>query len=254
MSGRVIDLNCDMGEASTPEQDAVEAALMRAVTSASVACTGHAGDERTMTTTVCRALDAGVNVGAHPSYPDRAGFGRAEMAIGLDELERSIDGQLRVLRRVCEREGARLAHVKAHGALYHSAMRHEPIARLLGRRVLELCPGAVIFGPSGGAMLHVWRGMGLAVVEEAFADRRYEPDGTLMARSKPGAVLADPEAAAAQCVSIVEQGAVVAADGSRVAMPAQTLCVHSDSPGALATACRVRAALGGRGIVVRAGW
>jgi 5-oxoprolinase (ATP-hydrolysing) subunit A len=214
----VIDLNCDMGEL---QDAAYEAALMEYVTSANIACGGHTGDEATMERTVRLALERGVRIGAHPSYPDRANFGRLEMAMPAAELEAAVQSQIERLERVVARLGARILHVKPHGALYNVAARSPEVARAIGAAVANWNAQAWVFGLAGSVALDIWREMGLHATAEAFADRRYEPDGSLRNRKFPDALITDPREAARQAVRLAQQG------------HAQTICVHSDTPHAL---------------------
>jgi UPF0271 protein len=215
----MIDLNCDMGEL---EDAAQEAALMEFITSANIACGGHAGDERTMERTIRLALERNVRIGAHPSYPDRPNFGRIEMRLTPAEIERSVYDQIARLEAVVARTGGEIAHVKPHGALYNVAARDSETARAIGRAVVRWNPRVAIFGLAGSATLSLWRDMGLAVAAEAFADRRYEPDGLLRSRKLAGALIEDPREAAAQALRFAREG------------KAQTICVHGDTPGAVA--------------------
>lgn len=220
-----MDLNCDMGEL---EDAAHEAALMEYITSANIACGGHAGDEATMERTVRLAQARGVWIGAHPSYPDRANFGRVEMALTTAEIESTVREQIERLEAVVRKLGGRITHVKPHGALYNVAARNEDVARAIGRAVAQWNHEAVLFGLLGSTSLDVWRAMGLPVAAEAFADRRYEPDGSLRARKFPDALITDPHQAAAQAARFAREG------------EAQTICVHCDTPGAveILKACR----------------
>jgi UPF0271 protein len=221
----MIDLNCDVGEL---EDAAGEAALFAYVTSASIACGGHAGDAATMESAVRLALSRNVRIGAHPSYPDRANFGRIALAMPTAEIESFVRRQIAALEQVVLRFGGEIAHVKPHGALYNVAARDAEIARAIGRAVLVWNPRAAVFGLAGSPALALWRGMGLEVAAEAFADRRYEPDGSLRSRALSGALITAPQEAAAQAVRFAREGI------------AQTICVHGDTPGAIAIlkACR----------------
>jgi len=223
-----MDLNCDMGEL---EDAAHETALMQYITSANIACGGHAGDESTMERTARLALQHGVRIGAHPSFPDRAHFGRLEMDLPSDEIERTVRAQIERLDLVVHRLGARVVHVKPHGALYNMAARDERVARAIGRAVAAWNPDSTLFGLLGSASLDVWRAIGLNVAAEAFADRRYEPDGSLRSRKFADALITDPQQAAAQATRFAREG------------KAQTLCVHGDTPGAVAILKACRAAL-----------
>jgi UPF0271 protein len=222
----IIDLNCDMGEL---EDAAHEAALMEYVTSANIACGGHAGDEDTMERTARLALAHSVRIGAHPSYPDRANFGRLEMAMPAAEIEASVLSQIQRLERVVSELGTRIIHVKPHGALYNVAARDRLVAAAIGAGIARWNPAAVVFGLAGSAALDVWHAMGLQVAAEAFADRRYEPDGSLRSRKFADALITDPAEAAAQALRFASEGI------------AQTICVHGDTPHAveIAKACRV---------------
>jgi len=220
-----IDLNCDMGELEDAQH---EAALMEHISSANIACGGHAGDEATMERTVRLALAGGVRIGAHPGYPDRANFGRVEVAMTAAEIERTVREQIERLDAVVRRLGGEIVHVKPHGALYNVAVRNEEVARAIARGAAAWNPRTTLFGLAGSRMLEVWREMRCAVAGEGFADRRYEPDGTLRSRKFPDALITDPREAAAQAVRLAREG------------KAQTICVHGDTPGAVAIlkACR----------------
>jgi UPF0271 protein len=220
-----IDLNCDMGEAEDARH---EAALMEYITSANIACGGHAGDEATMERTARLALARGVRIGAHPGYPDRANFGRVEIPMTAAEIERTVREQIERLDAVVRRLGGRIVHVKPHGALYNVAVRNTEVARAIGSGVAAWDPRVTLFGLAGSPMLDVWRQMGLAVAAEAFADRRYEPGGTLRSRQFADALITDPREAAAQALRFAREG------------KAQTICVHGDTPGAveILKACR----------------
>jgi 5-oxoprolinase (ATP-hydrolysing) subunit A len=221
----MTDLNCDMGEL---EDSAHEAALMEYITSANIACGAHAGDEAIMERTARLALARGVHIGAHPGYPDRANFGRLEMAMSSEEIARTVHEQIERLDAVIRRLGGVIVHVKPHGALYNVAVRNAEVARAIGDGVAQWNPAIPIFGLAASPMLDVWRSMGLHARGEGFADRRYEPDGTLRNRKFPDALITDPQAAAAQAVRLAHEGTV------------QTICVHGDTPGSVAIlkACR----------------
>jgi len=223
-----IDLNCDMGELEDARH---EAALMQYITSANIACGGHAGDEATMERTARLALERGVRIGAHPGYPDRANFGRIEMAMTSAEIEHTIQEQIERLDAVVRRLGAEIVHVKPHGAFYNVAVRNAEVARAIGSGIAKWNPRVPVFGLAASPMLDVWRAMGLTAMGEAFADRRYEPDGTLRSRKFADALITDPREAAAQAVRLAREG------------NAQTICVHGDTPGAVEILKAVREAL-----------
>lgn len=255
LPARHIDLNCDLGESESPGQIAVDEALLGIVTSASIACGGHAGDEASMRRTVRAAMARGVAIGAHPSYPDRAGFGRVSMKLTPAEVEQTVFEQVSALAGVCREVGARLVHLKPHGALYHDAMRDAEIARAVargGHRALR-DRDLVHIGQAGTDGLDIWVSLGCRVAAEAFADRRYEPDGTLRSRTLAGAVLADPAEAAAQAVRIALGQGAIASDGSVIGVDARTICLHSDTPGAADVARAVREGLVRAAVDVRHG-
>jgi UPF0271 protein len=203
-----------------------------------------------MRLTVRQALRRGVAIGAHPGYPDRANFGRLEMAMPLEELESSVEEQIRALMGVAGQEGAEVRYVKPHGALYNQAASDERLAAAIARAVARAGRDLWLVGLAGSKMLGVWREAGFRVAAEAFADRRYEPDGTLRARRHPGSLLEDPEEAAAQALRIALQGEAVAWNGAVVQIHAQTLCIHGDTPGAAAIARSVRRRLEEQGVAV----
>jgi UPF0271 protein len=220
-----MDLNCDMGELEDAQH---EAALMQYISSANIACGAHAGDDAIMERTARLALERGVRIGAHPGYPDRANFGRIEIPMTPAEIEETVLEQIQRLDAIVRRLGGETVHVKPHGALYNVAVRNREVAQAIGRGVARWNAHIPIFGLAGSPMLDVWREMNLPVAAEAFADRRYEPDGSLRNRKFPDALITDPAAAAAQAVRLAGEGV------------AQTICVHGDTPGAveILRACR----------------
>ena len=227
-----IDLNCDMGELPEAIANGTQEALMASITSVNIACGGHAGDEQSMKTTVEQAQRWKLAIGAHPGYPDRANFGRLELKLPLNEISASIFDQVKALADVAARCGARLVHVKPHGALYNQAVRNRELAEAIAKGVARWSRDVVLVGLAGSPMLGVFREAGFAVAAEAFADRRYEPDGTLRSRKFEDALIRDPEEAGRQALGIAERGVVVARDGSEFPVDAQTLCIHGDTPGA----------------------
>ncbi len=251
MSPRSIDLNCDLGEREDAAGAAADLELLTLVSSANIACGGHAGDERSMERLVRAALELGVAPGAHPGYPDRANFGRVARVMDCAELEDTVAAQVAALSRIVVRGGGRLTHVKPHGALYHAAMGQWEVAEAVGRGVQRVA-APVMVGLAGAAALGVWQAMGLRVAGEAFAARRYERDGTLTPRSAAGALLDDPDAAAAQAVRIATGIGVQASGGTIVPVRADTICLHSDTPTAVLIAQRVREALLDAGFLVSA--
>jgi UPF0271 protein len=245
-----IDLNCDMGELREAIADGTQEALLRSVTSVNVACGGHAGDEQTMKTTIEQALRWKVAIGAHPGYADRANFGRLELKLPLTEITASVFEQVVALAEVAKQCGARVVHVKAHGALYNQAVRNRGLAEAIAQGVALWSRDVVLVGLAGSPMLDVFRNAGFAVAAEAFADRRYEPDGTLRSRKFEEALIRNPEEAAWQALGIAEQGVVIASDGSEVSVDAQTLCIHGDTPGAVGIAAIVARTLSEAGVTL----
>ena len=219
-----IDLNSDMGELADV---AIEEALMPYITSANVACGEHAGDANTMRRTVDLARRYGVNIGAHPSYPDRANFGRVEMAMSAEQIAETVYAQIRALAEIA----GDLAHVKPHGALYNVAAKNAAVARAIGEGVTRFQKPLRLVGLAGSVMLKVWREMGFRTIAEGFADRHYEPDGSLRSRQFADALITDPAQAAAQALRLAGEGRV------------KSICIHSDTPGSAAIAAAVAAAL-----------
>jgi 5-oxoprolinase (ATP-hydrolysing) subunit A len=250
MSARAVDLNADLGE----EPDALErdTAILEHVTSANVACGGHAGDERSMRALARRCRDRGVALGAHPSYPDRAGFGRIDQDLAGAALEDALHAQIAALAEIAAAEGARLAHVKPHGALYHACARRGATAESFARAARAVSPRLVLVAPCGSAALALYRSMGFAVAAEAFADRHYEPDGRLRPRALPGALLERPADAAAQALRLALGRDLLLDDGTLLPAGAETLCLHGDTPGAPEIAREVRRALEAAGVRVAA--
>jgi UPF0271 protein len=247
-----IDLNCDMGELPEAIADGTQEALMRSVTSVNVACGGHAGDERTMRTTLEQALRWKLAIGAHPGYADRANFGRLELKLPAEAIAESVFEQVRALAEIAAACGARLAHVKPHGALYNQAVRNRELTEAIAKGVARWSRDVVLVGLAGSPMLDVFREAGFAVAAEAFADRRYEPDGTLRSRKFKDALIRDPEEAGRQALSIAQKGTLIASDGSEVAVDAQTICIHGDTPGAMNIAATVARTLREAGVTISA--
>jgi UPF0271 protein len=237
-----IDLNADVGEGMD------DAALLPFVTSANVACGMHAGDPSVMDGTVSFALSHGVRVGAHPGYPDREHFGRAPVEISAEAVENLVLYQIAALDGFVRSRGGTLTHVKPHGALYHAGADFPDVARAIAEGMRRFRTGLVLVGPAGSMLIEAGREAGLAVAEEAFADRRYRPDGSLVSRSEAGAVITDPGEAAEQAVMLARDHAVVARDGTRLALRADTLCLHGDPPGITAIARRIHERFRAEGI------
>ena len=224
---------------------------MRSITSVNIACGGHAGDAQTMATTIQQALRYKLAIGAHPGYADRANFGRIELNLSADEVADSVYAQVRALAEVAARYDADITHVKPHGALYNQAVHNAELARAIASGVARWSTYVVLIGLAGSPMLDVFEDAGFPIFAEAFADRRYEPDGTLRSRKHADALIQDPAEAAQQALNIV-QGKVIASDGSQVPLHADTLCIHSDTPGSTQIAAHVANALRDADVQLRA--
>jgi UPF0271 protein len=247
-----IDLNCDMGELPEAIANGTQEALMPSLTSVNIACGGHAGDEQAMKTTIEQALRWKLALGAHPGYPDRANFGRLELQMPAEAVADAVFEQVRALAKVAASYRAQLVHVKPHGALYNQAVHKFELAEAIANGVAKWSRDVVLLGLAGSPMLDVFREAGFAVAAEAFADRRYEPDGTLRLRKFDDALIHDPAQAGRQALSIVERGALIACDGTEIALHAQTICIHGDTPGAPEIAAAVAHTLRQAGVALSA--
>ncbi len=243
-----IDLNADLGESYGAWSMGDDEALLAVVTSASIACGFHAGDPLTMARTVASAAARGVAVGAHISYRDRHGFGRRFIDVAPDELRAEVVYQLGALAGACRAAGTRLRYVKPHGALYHAITTNAGQAAAVVSALASFDPGLPLLGLPDTIATRLAAAAGLTTVSEAFADRAYTATGGLVPRDQPGAVLHDPAAVAARVVDLVTTGTVATADGGRVAVRAESVCVHGDSPNAVAMAVAVRSALLAAGV------
>jgi UPF0271 protein len=247
-----MDLNCDMGEVPEAVNDGSQESLMPFLTSANVACGGHAGDVSSMKTTIEQALHWNLAIGAHPGYPDRGNFGRLELSLPAETIADSVFEQVRALGEIAAGFGVSLTHVKPHGALYNQAARNRALAEAIASGVSRWSRDVILVGLAGSLMLDAFRQAGLQVAAEAFADRRYEPDGTLRSRKFENALISDPAEAGQQALHIVERGTVVAHDGTEIAASAQTICIHGDTPGAPKIAAAVAQALRQAGVELSA--
>jgi len=245
-----IDLNADVGEGVGQDEE-----LVPLVSRVNIACGAHAGDEGTMRRAVALAVRHGVAIGAHPGFADREHFGRRELAVSPAEAAAIVIGQARRLQEVAAGLGARIGHVKLHGALYNMAARDAGLAAAVADALVaagrESGAPWVLVALAGSKLAALGRARGLTVLGEAFADRAYGRDGALVARHEEGAVLADEAAAAAQALQIAATGTLTAADGTQVCVDADTICLHGDRPGAAALARRIRRELAAAGIAVR---
>jgi UPF0271 protein len=247
-----IDLNSDVGESFGRWSLGDDAAMMASVSSANIACGFHAGDPSVIRSTCEAAAKAGVVVGAHVGYRDLAGFGRRYMDVDPRELADDVVYQIGALQALAATAGTSVRYVKPHGGLYNAIVRNTAQARAVVDAVKSVDPGLPILGLPGSEVLRLAEAAGLRAVSEAFADRAYNPDGTLTSRSQPGSVLEDPEAVAARVLQMTTGEAISAIDGSDLSISAESVCVHGDSPGAVAMAMAVKRALDAAGISIKA--
>jgi UPF0271 protein len=247
-----IDLNADVGESFGAFTIGDDAGLMKVVTSANIAAGFHAGDPSVLRRTIRMARAQGVAVGAHPGFPDLAGFGRREMRVTSGEAEDFILYQIAAVAGIAAAEGARLQHVKAHGALFNMAAVDPGLAGALARAVAAFDQSLILFASPGSEMASAARRLGLRVAHEVFADRAYDPRGLLVPRGQAGAVVHDVDVVVARAVRLSTDGTVLALDGSLLKLDADTICVHGDTPGAARLAAAVRQGLDAAGVTVRA--
>jgi 5-oxoprolinase (ATP-hydrolysing) subunit A len=252
MPERVIDINSDLGESYGAFQIGADQQLFPLISSANVACGFHGGDPRTIDRTVKTASAQGVRIGAHPSYPDLVGFGRRVIAATPDEIYADLLYQLGALDAFCRANGVAMQHVKAHGALNNVAAKDEGVAGAIAAAIKAFDPNLLVYAMPQSAMMAAAEQAGLPIVREAFADRAYNPDATLVARSKPGAMVTDPAEAAERMSRLITEGRIHTVDGDDLLLEADSICVHSDTPTAFAIATGLRERFASDGIVVRA--
>jgi len=246
-----IDINSDVGESFGAYTIGHDAGLMRSITSANIAAGFHGGDPSVLRETIRLAKAHGVAVGAHPGFPDLVGFGRRELNVTAKEAEDLVLYQIAAVAGVAAAEGVRLQHVKPHGALFNMAVRNGELSAAIARAVAAIDKSLILFGLPGSEILNAGRAAGLRVASEVFADRAYEPDGSLASRRKAGSVIHDPEAVVARAVRMVKDRSVVAVDGAVVPLEADTMCVHGDTPGSDDLARNIRVGLESAGIAVK---
>lgn len=249
---KTIDLNCDMGESYGAWKMGADAQIMPFITSANIACGFHAGDPATIRKTVRLAVDHGVAIGAHPSLPDLMGFGRRVMQIKPQDMYDLIIYQAGAVQAFAQAAGAKLHHVKCHGALYNMSVDDLPLCEAMARAVKDLGGDVILYGLSNSPMLEVARTVGVRSAGEVFADRGYTDAGRLASRDDPRGMIEDEQQAVTQALRMIESGEVVSLSGKSVRVAPQTLCLHGDQPGAVAFAKALRAAFAGRGIAVAA--
>jgi UPF0271 protein len=249
---KTIDLNCDMGESYGAWKMGADAEVMPFITSANIACGFHAGDPATIRKTVRLAVDHGVAIGAHPSLPDLQGFGRRSMTITPQEMYDLVLYQAGAVEAFARAAGARLHHLKCHGALYNMAANDEPLSDACARAVKDLGGNVMLYALSGSRMMECAAKRDVRAVGECFADRGYQDDGTLAPRNVPGGMIEDEKKSVAQALAMIEEGQVTSLSGRRVAVAPGTLCLHGDQPGAVAFARALRAAFKEHGISIAA--
>lgn len=245
-----IDLNCDMGESFGTYRLGNDAAILPLVTSANIACGFHAGDPLVMDATVRLAVQAGVHIGAHPGYPDLQGFGRRSMDLTPEEVENMLLYQVGALAGFVRSTGAELTHVKPHGALYNQAAKDRPLAKAIARAVSRFSRTLILVGLAGSALLEAGQELRLQVAGEGFPERAYNPDGSLLSRRLPGAVIESPQEAADHAVLMVQGGIPVTSGSQTRRVKVETLCIHSDNPNAVEVARAIRTRLERAGITL----
>lgn len=253
MTIKTIDLNSDVGESFGTYKLGLDEELIPLISSANIACGFHAGDPAVMRKTVAVALTHGVGLGAHPGLPDLVGFGRRAMEISLQEIKDCVAYQVGALAATAAVQGARLQHVKPHGALYNMAVKEPAIWDAVAEVVARIDPRLILFvlaGPDRGDLEAIGARHGIRIAFEFFADRAYNPDGSLVSRKTPGAVIHDREAVAAKVLKLVAEGRVRAVDGSDIELAAETICVHGDNPEALALVKKIRKTLSAAGVSI----
>ena len=252
MSKKCVDLNSDVGESFGAYTVGHDVHLMSSITSANIACGYHAGDPSVMRATVRRAVEHTVAIGAHPGFPDLVGFGRRPLRASPAEVEDLVLYQIGALSGIVAAEGGRLSHVKPHGALYNMASEERPLAEAVARAVRAFDGGLVLFGLSGSCLLDAGQAAGLTIASEGFADRAYQPNGTLVSRATQGAVIDDVQRVVQRAVGMVTTGTVTAVNGEPIPVHADTICVHGDTPGAVELAASLRAGLEAAGVGIAA--
>lgn len=247
-----IDLNSDLGESFGAFAIGHDQELFPLISSANVACGFHGGDPRTLERTVAACQAHNVGIGAHPGFPDLVGFGRRVMAATPDEVRTDTLYQLGAIDAFCRAAGVTMQHVKPHGALSNASMHDEGFARAIATAIRSFNPDLLIFAMPGSALLAAAEAAGLRIAREAFADRAYNADGSLVSRRLPGAMITDPELAARRMVQLVTEGTIETIDGQQIPLQAETICTHSDTPGAVAIVTAVRQALEAAGVIIQA--
>lgn len=240
MKMKSIDINCDVGENPKALQDGSEEKIISLISSANIACGGHAGDEDSILKVMrlCKKYDVGI--GAHPSYPDKNNFGRIELKMSPDEISKFVSEQIKFFVGIAARNGFEVNHIKPHGALYNAAAKNKIIALAIAKGIAPVSKKFILYGLSGSIMIDIWRSEGFAVASEAFADRKYKDDGSLRSRKFSDALFTDPEDAVLQAINIAEKEKIVSVNGAELKINADTICVHSDTPNSLEILSEIR--------------
>ncbi len=241
-----VDIHCDLGEGCPNDAE-----LMRYISSANIACGFHAGDSDTMRRTVKLAIENNVAIGAHPSFPDRENFGRTHMSLPIEQVTEMVTEQVASLKKICDEQGARLHHVKPHGALYNMAAKDDELARAVSIAVSKFDLELVFVGPPNSRLISEAQALGLTTASEVFADRTYQPDGSLTPRSQPNALITDVDECIEHVLRMVREQKVTAVDGSEVPIKADTICIHGDGEHAVEFAIAIRHALVRENIEIR---
>lgn len=245
-----IDLNCDLGESFGNYKLGLDEEVIRYISSANIACGYHASDPLVMSQSVKSAKENGVAVGAHPGFPDLMGFGRRNMSVQPNEAKAYVQYQVGALGAFCRANGVKLCHVKPHGALYNMAGKDYALSKAICEGIYEIDPDIILLGLSGSQMLKAAADTGLRCAMEVFADRAYEEDGSLVARTKPGAVITDENESISRVIGMVKNGTVTAITGKEIPIQAQSVCVHGDGVKALEFVKKIKAALENEGIEI----
>lgn len=246
-----VDLNCDMGESFGNYKCGLDEEVISYISSANIACGFHASDPLVMSNSVKMALDHQVKIGAHPGYPDLVGFGRRNMTVAPKEVKAMIQYQIGALMAFCKANGTTIQHVKPHGAMYNMAGKDKALSMAICEGIYEVDPDLILLGQAGNEMQKAAEETGIKYAKEVFADRAYEEDGSLVARSKPGSMITDEEEAIRRVISMVKYHKVTAITGKEIEVEANSICVHGDGPKAVAFVQRIREALTAEGIEIK---
>lgn len=249
--GNFVDLNSDLGESFGPYQIGKDHLVMKYITSANIAAGYHAGDHNVLRRSVQMAIANNVGIGAHPGFQDIQGFGRRELLVDPEEIYNMVVYQIGAVEAFAKLHKQELNHVKPHGALYNIAARDKERAHAIAQAVYDVNPNLILFGLAGGELIKVGKKVGLQVASEVFADRTYQPDGTLTCRIEPNAVITDPEEAVDRVIRMVKDGKVEAVDGSDITIQADTICVHGDSEQSLTFVTQLKEGLEANGISIK---